>query len=353
MVKVSLQLAIHLFASLLLGWPICAVLRRLRVLDQPNQRSSHVVPTPRGGGIAILLVIAVSSLWTSRAHNDHLSWIAPMVAISIGIVSFVDDVRGLSASIRFGSHIAGALILIWGLGFTTSVGPMAKFTAQLQLPFPLILLLMVVWIVGYTNAFNFMDGINGIAGVQAGVGGLAMASVAGVGMDRWDSAPVLISLGVSGAALGFLPYNFPKPRMFMGDVGSAPLGMLLGFLVLWICREHGFRLFIPLAMIHSNFILDTSITLLRRIARGDRWLDSHREHFYQRLVRSGLSHTTVTSCEGILLSIASIISILVARASTFIQLISLTFVILMWGGFFLIAEYVFRRFNQISIRSES
>ncbi len=349
--KTLLMFVIPLFASLLLGWPIRAALRRLSILDHPNQRSSHVLPTPRGGGIAILLVLAASSFWMMSTYKDHLIWIAPVVAISVGIVSFVDDVWGLSAGVRFGTHIAGAMILIWGLGFTTSVGPIAKFTEQLQLPFPLILLLMVFWIVGYTNAFNFMDGINGIAGVQAGLGSLAMAAVAVVVVGRSDSAPVLVSLAVSGAALGFLPYNFPNPRMFMGDVGSAPLGMLLGFLVLWICREHGVQLFIPLAMIHSNFILDTSVTLLRRIARGDRWLDSHREHFYQRLVRSGFSHTTVTAWEGILLSIASTISIMVARASTTVQLVSFIYVILMWSVFFIMAEYVFRRFNQKNICS--
>ena len=347
-----MQLVGPLFASLLLGWPICAALQRLRILDQPNQRSSHVVPTPRGGGIAILSVIAGSSLWMSSAHKDPLMWVAPLVAVLVGIISLVDDVRGLSAGVRFGTHIAGALVLIWGLGFTTSDGPMAILVEQLELPFPLILLLMVFWIVGYTNAFNFMDGINGIAGIQAGVSAFAMAAVAGVSIGRWDSAPVMVSLAVSGASLGFLPHNLPKARMFMGDVGSAPLGMLLGFLVLWICREHGFQLFIPLAMIHANFILDTSITLLRRIARGDRWLDSHREHFYQRLVRSGFSHTAVTSCEGVLLSIASIISILVARFSTTAQLVTFTYVILMWGSFFAIAEYRFWETNQINNRSK-
>ena len=344
--KISIQLAVPLFASLLLGWPMAAALRRLRILDQPNQRSSHVAPTPRGGGIAILLVILASSLWVSRVHKDHLMWVAPLVAFLLGIISLVDDVRGLSAGVRFGTHIAAALVLIWGLGFTISVGSMAILAEQLQLPFSLIILLIVFWIVGYTNAFNFMDGINGIAGVQAGIGAFAMAAVAGVSTGRWDSAPVMVSLAVSGAALGFIPHNFPKARMFMGDVGSAPLGMLLSFLVLWICREHSFRLFIPLAMIHANFILDTSVTLLRRIARGDRWLDSHREHFYQRLVRAGFSHTAVTCWEGFLLVIASIISVLVARSSTAVQLGALATVIFIWGVFFSIAEYIFWRFNQ-------
>ena len=335
-----------LLGSLLLGWPICAVLQRLRILDQPNQRSSHVAPTPRGGGIAIILVIVASSLWMSRSHKDQLMWVAPLVAVLVGIISLVDDVRGVSAGVRFATHIGGALVLIWGLGFTISVGPMAVLAEQLQLPLPLIILLMMLWLVGYTNAFNFMDGINGIAGTQAGVSAFAMAAVAGVSIGRWDSAPVMVSLAVSGAALGFLPHNFPKARMFMGDVGSAPLGLLLSFLVLWICREHSFHLFIPLAMIHANFILDTSVTLLRRIARGDRWLDSHREHFYQRLVRAGFSHTAVTSCEGFLLIMVSIISVLVARSSTAVQLGALATVIFIWGVFFSIAEYIFWRFNQ-------
>lgn len=344
--KIELQFVITVFASLLMGWPTGVILRRLRILDQPNQRSNHVVPTPRGGGIAILFVIVSTMIWMSRSKSECLLWLAPLVAVGVGVISFVDDVRGLSAGVRFGTHIAGALVLIWALGFTITAGPMAVLAEQLQLPFPLIILLMTFWIVGYTNAFNFMDGINGIAGTQAGVSAFAMAAVAGVSIGRWDSEPIMVSLAVSGAALGFLPHNFPKARMFMGDVGSAPLGMLLGFLVLWICREHSFKLFIPLAMIHANFILDTSVTLLRRIARGERWLDSHREHFYQRLVRAGLSHTAVTILEGFLLVISSIISVLVARSSTTVQVGALVTIILIWGGFFSIAEYRFRRFNQ-------
>ena len=127
---------------------------------------------------------------------------------------------------------------------------------------------------------------------------------------------------------------------------SSPNGHPSIFRSLRICREHSFNLFIPLAMIHANFILDTSVTLLRRITRGDRWLDSHREHFYQRLVRAGLSHTAVTSWEGFLLVIVSIISVLVARSSTTVQLGALVTVILIWGVFFSIAECIFRKFNQ-------
>jgi UDP-N-acetylmuramyl pentapeptide phosphotransferase/UDP-N-acetylglucosamine-1-phosphate transferase len=316
---------------------------RWRILDHPNERSSHVGPTPRGGGISILLVIAVASLWLGRSHGGHITWMVPLVALGVGLVSLVDDVRGLSARVRFGAHILGAIALLWGAGLLDSRGEAGNLASTLHVSPRLLQGCMVFWIVGYTNSFNFMDGINGIAAVQAGVGALAMAAVAGVGVGNWESAPVLLSVVVSAAAFGFLPHNFPRARMFMGDVGSAPLGMLLAFLALWICREHGFRLFIPLAMIHANFILDTGITLCRRVVRGDRWLEPHREQFYQRLVRAGQSHTLVTGCEGVLLVVGSVAAVMMAGAGWRGQLVAAGFVVAMWGSFFVYAESIFRR----------
>lgn len=338
-----MQFLAALAASFALGWPICSALMRYRLLDQPNARSSHVAPTPRGGGIMILLVIAGASLWVGRSHSDRLAWVVPLSALGVGLVSLVDDVRGLSAAVRFGTHIVGAIVLIWGARLLDPRSVAGDWAASLFLPLPLLTAFMILWMVGFTNSFNFMDGINGIAAVQAGVGALAMAGVAAVGAGSWDSPPVLLSVAVSGAALGFLPHNFPRARMFMGDVGSAPLGMVLAFLALWICREHGLRLFIPLAMIHSNFILDTSITLFRRISRGDRWLEPHREHFYQRLIRAGLSHSFVTGCEAVLLVVSSVASVMAARAGMAGQLGAAGFVLVLWGCFFAYAESLFRR----------
>ena len=343
MVEMLTQFVIALLLSFLLGWPICAALERFRILDQPKQRSNHTAPTPRGGGIAILFVVASASLWLGRQHLDRLTWLLPLIVCLVGIISLIDDIRGLSAGIRFATHIVGAAILVWGLESSTSVGLATTLASRFQMPYPLGLVLMLFWVVGYTNAFNFMDGINGIAGMQAGLGALAMAVVTGVGGGSWCSAPLLIALSVSGAALGFLPYNFPRARMFMGDVGSAPLGMLLAFLVLWICRDHGFRLFIPLAMIHTNFILDTAVTLVRRIASGDRWLEAHKDHFYQRMVSSGYSHTAVTYCEGFLLIMTSLVSIIVARSSTAAQFTSLVTVIIMWCIVFGLVEIRYRK----------
>ena len=326
-----------------MGWPICFLLIRYRVLDQPNQRSSHVTATPRGGGIAVLASIGVACWWVGRLQADPLTWALPAVSAVVGVISLMDDIRGLSAAIRFGTHLVGAASLIWAGGIAVSNGERAVLSERLGIPMAVVVGLMLLWIVGYTNSFNFMDGINGLAGMQAGVGALAMAVVCGSATGRWDSLPVLVALAVSGSAFGFLPHNFPKARMFMGDVGSAPLGMILAFLALWMAREHGYRLFIPLALIHANFILDTAITLIRRVLRGENWLKPHREHFYQRLIRSGRSHAFVTGCEFLLLLVSALVSVVAARAGWAGQWAAAGFVSLIWVGFFAFAEVGFRR----------
>jgi UDP-GlcNAc:undecaprenyl-phosphate GlcNAc-1-phosphate transferase len=338
-----LYFSLSLLVSFLLGGPVRAALVRYRILDQPNQRSSHVAPTPRGGGLSILIAITLACIWGEHLNLDQLAWKVSIVAWMVGAVSLVDDLRGLSAVIRIGSHCLGALILGWSAGFFSPLGATAVLAKESGVSLGFIWFLITFWIVGYTNAFNFMDGINGIAGMQAGFGAIAMVAVVGVTTQDWRSSPIVVCLAVSGAAVGFLPHNFPKARMFMGDVGSAPLGMILAFLVLWICREHGFRLLIPLTLIHANFILDTAITLARRVARGERWMDPHREHFYQRLIRSGHSHSFVTGCESVLVLILSLISILVARSGLGVQLVGLVLVILVCLTFFAYAEVTFNR----------
>jgi UDP-N-acetylmuramyl pentapeptide phosphotransferase/UDP-N-acetylglucosamine-1-phosphate transferase len=276
-------------------------------------------------------------------HPDPLIWILPIMAIFVGAISLIDDVRGVPAGLRFGVHLVGAAVPIWLGGFVQAFGPLAELSNGLGVPQWILAVLMGLWMVGYTNAFNFMDGINGIAGFQAGIGGLVMALMVGVGQGKWDSAPVLMSLAVSGAAFGFLPHNFPRARMFMGDVGSAPLGMVLAFLALWICREHGFHLFLPISLVFSNFILDTSITLVRRIRRGDAWLQPHREHFYQRLIRSGRSHVFVTGWETGLLVLSGVVGVGVSTAGWMAQVLAVGFVFLVWASFFGYAEASFRR----------
>jgi hypothetical protein len=170
-----------------------------------------------------------------------------------------------------------------------------------------------------------------------------MALLAGVASGDFTSPPVLLSFALAGAALGFLPHNFPNARMFMGDVGSAPLGFLLGVLVVWLANSAGAWLIIPLALLHANFVLDTAITLIRRIGRGDQWYQAHREHFYQRLVRSGKSHAFVTGWELGLQGLVLALMLLYLQAGVPVRVVLIGVVILIWLGFFVICEISFRR----------
>jgi UDP-N-acetylmuramyl pentapeptide phosphotransferase/UDP-N-acetylglucosamine-1-phosphate transferase len=200
-----------------------------------------------------------------------------------------------------------------------------------------------------------MDGINGIAAGQAIITGLGMAVLVWLAghptqvsdfpfrfQDSGFSLPVLLSFCVAGAALGFLPHNFPQARMFMGDVGSAPLGFLLAVLALWLARDHGWWLLPPLVLLHANFTLDTAITLVRRVLRGEKWYDAHREHFYQRLIRSGKSHAFVTGCEMGLQVLVLGLMVAYLRSGPVLRIGLILAVFAVWGCFFAYCEREFK-----------
>ncbi|MCX6924750.1 MAG: glycosyltransferase family 4 protein, partial [Verrucomicrobia bacterium] len=282
--------------SFALCYPIARALRHLGVIDRPNQRSSHQVPTVRGGGIAIILVVLFGGL--AAGWRSDVALVLMGLSFGLAAVSLWDDLQPLPPTVRFGGHALAALGVLHALDWPRFSLEVAS-QPGVAWPAPMSGLLLFLWLTGYTNAFNFMDGINGLAAGQAIVTGLGMALLGSVASGQWSvvSPPVLLSLVVAGAALGFLPHNFPNARMFMGDVGSAPLGFLLAALVIWMARGFGWWLLVPLALLHANFVLDTGITLVRRVLRGERWYDAHREHFYQRLIRAGKSHPFVTGLE--------------------------------------------------------
>ena len=338
---VSFVVLLIAVVSYLLGFPVAKILARLGAVDQPNARSSHLKPVVRGGGItmaggAFLLVFCGFPLpWGVTA-------VMLSAALGIGVVSFYDDIKSVGAAIRFGCHsvaaIAALVVLHFsGLGLDSS-----------GLPVPVVALLWLLgflWMVGYTNAFNFMDGINGLAAGQAIVTGFGMALLGSLTLRGYDRAPVLWCVAIASAALGFLPHNFPQARIFMGDVGSAPLGFCLAMLTLWLAKSVGWWLLIPLVLLHANFVLDTGITLVRRILRGERWYDAHREHFYQRLIRSGKSHPFVTGLEMALQAVVLGLMVLYLHASAPMRVGLIALVILVWLAFFAFCEHSFRRSN--------
>jgi len=346
------QLAIFgasLVASLLIGWPLSAALNKFRILDRPKERSSHVVPTPRGGGIGIISVVIFTIVAFIVLQPNRLKFAIIIVVFLVSFVSLIDDIRGVSAVFRFLTQTIAAVILVGSFDFNILGIEFFSDKNLLSLLRVLKFSVFVFLIVGYTNAFNFMDGINGLAAMQAGVGGLAMAIVVGVSSWCWDSPAVLVLLSISGAAFGFLPHNFPNARMFMGDVGSAPLGMIFAAISIWVCCYEGYNLLVPIVIINVNFIIDTSVTLLRRIYRGDNWLEPHCEHFYQKLVRSGLSHAQVTRYAALLLTLTSLMAICIVHEKLEVQLALLTFVLVLWGVFYRLSEVRFKRRTKLNL----
>lgn len=332
-----------LLVTLVAGWPVQRVLAHCGIVDRPNARSSHSQPTVRGGGVAILLAVVLASAMAANGQGK-VAVLTTMLAAAciLGVLSFADDLQSLRPSVRFGAHALAALAVLFALGWP-ALGVGLTANHLITLPSILSALVAFLWIAGYTNAFNFMDGINGIAASQAALTGLGTAAIYRVSTGSGDGWPAVLALAISGAALGFLPYNFPRARMFMGDVGSAPLGFLLASLTLWTAQKAGWELLLPLALLHANFVLDTGLTLGRRILRGERWYEAHRDHFYQRLIRAGKSHTFVTGWEMALQGGVLLMMLLYLQMGPGVRALLIVGVLLIWLVFFACCETAFRK----------
>ncbi|HTB80554.1 MAG TPA: glycosyltransferase family 4 protein [Opitutaceae bacterium] len=315
---------------------VSVLLRRFGVVDKPNARSSHDIPTVRGGGIVLVLVILVMMLWLAAGHQSYLVGLA-VIFFGLAAISFWDDLRSLSPTFRFGAQvIAVASALLWLKIIVPSDGTMA---AADHIVFFVI---SFVWMLGYMNAFNFMDGINGLAGGQALVTALGTAILAHLAGLSWTHPALFLALVVAAASAGLLPHNFPRAKVFMGDVGSVSLGFLLAVITVWIACDTSWWLLPWLGLLHANFVLDTGITMVRRVALGERWYEAHREHFYQRLIRAGQSHQKVTLSEMALQGVVMVLLIAVQPTNWTGRIMAVVTVLLLWSGFFLYAEYTFR-----------
>lgn len=282
------------------------VLRRRAILAQPNERSSHTIPTPHGGGIAVVAVIAI--LWGGRAFASGDLWLGAVLAAALGLaaVSWIDDLRSLSAITRLAAQ-----------GVAVAVGTASLlddgFFFQGFLPGwldPLAAALGWIW---FVNLFNFMDGIDGISGVETACVGGGAALVAMLAPDLAPETAALASvsgLTLAAAALGFLVWNWHPAKVFLGDVGSVPLGFLLGWVLLDLAAA---GLWAPALILPLYYLADATITLAQRALRGEKIWRAHREHFYQRATqngpaRPGRSHAevslTILICNLVLVALA-------------------------------------------------
>ncbi|MGB7926154.1 MAG: glycosyltransferase family 4 protein [Pyrinomonadaceae bacterium] len=289
-----LLLAILSLTALALSYLCVGGLRRWaerrRFLDVPNERSSHSRPTPRGGGLAIVAItlvgIGLSALMRPITSGTMLLTYI-LGAIIIAVAGWLDDLRSLPVGVRFIAHGLGALLVIAGTGFSCAVD--FPLLGQMHLGW-LGLSLIFIWILGLTNSYNFMDGIDGIAGGQALVAGVGWAL-----FGWWGDLWLVSALGalVAASSLGFLGHNWPPARIFMGDVASGFLGYTFAALPV-IAGQRDPRFILVGALLVWPFLFDTIFTFLCRLGRGENVFAAHRSHLYQRLVIAGYSHRFVS-----------------------------------------------------------
>lgn len=275
-------------------------------LDIPNERSSHTQPVPHGAGIVIVVICLLAYVPISIFVTGSFSWGYFTGASLIALVSFLDDRYSVASIYRLLTHSVAAVLLIYDQGTWHGI----TMLGNLQLGnFGYVL--TFIWIVWMVNSYNFMDGIDGLAGLQAVIAGLGWLAL---GLMLNMPALFLFSGVIAFSSLGFLFHNWTPANIFMGDVGSAFLGFTFAALPLLARNMANYAwdlLPIAAALFVWFFLFDSVITLFRRAIRGERIWIAHREHFFQRLVSSGLTHRMVTVIYGILASLLSL-SVLVS-----------------------------------------
>jgi UDP-N-acetylmuramyl pentapeptide phosphotransferase/UDP-N-acetylglucosamine-1-phosphate transferase len=296
-----------------------------RLIDQPGERRSHAVATPRGGGIAIVAAVCIAVLaLIARQPSQIVSLTAGLIGFClVAVIGWVDDHRPLSPWLRLAVHAVAATVLASGL-WLGGADLVVAGTAGL-----LCMALVNVW--------NFMDGIDGIAVTQAAIVALAFGFVAA------GATAVLLALALIASICGFLPFNLPKARIFLGDVGSGALGYVLAWLAALAMAGMPERLWLLLLLPLSAFLLDAGLTLSSRIVRGEQWWLPHVEHVYQRWARRTGSHPKVTAAYALWTGLAVIIMGYKVLAYRRGEADDITLVVLAWLGLGIALWYGLRR----------
>jgi Fuc2NAc and GlcNAc transferase len=285
------------FACLGLGaagaWLVAGVPFRTRLLDTPNERSSHTIPTPRGGGVGILAAFIMAGL-TLRIPTTFL-----FAAILISAVSFYGDYFRISVKFRLVVQVFSALILLFPLLPRLATHYALSMFGYSPFLFLLILPVIFLFMIGTANFYNFMDGINGMAGLSGaiGFGLLGLYTLYRPPPDAFQTSLSLLSLGIALACLGYLPFNMIRARVFMGDVGSILLGFVFAGLVVTLSRDY--LEMVCFAAILFPFYADELTTMAVRLKRRESLLQSHRRHLYQLLVNEfGIAHWKISLVYG-------------------------------------------------------
>ena len=311
--------AIAASIALILSYAASRIVSRSKLLpDKPNHRSSHARITPRAGGVAIMggwtAAILLITGFSKDVADKNLLLVLAAFGIVIALFGFLDDRFALSSRIKLGFQASAAIcfVVLFG-GFETLPLP---FVGLVTLGF-LGGLVSLLWIIGFMNAFNFMDGADGLAGASAVIVLSAFSvAAAGLGAPTLAIAAMVLVFAIGG----FLRVNFPYGKLFMGDSGSQSIGFLIAGFAILGARVEGATLnalFVATAM--SPFLFDALFTVAHRLARGQNVLNAHREHLYQLLMRHGYSHVRVTSIYTMLTAVSTAIAIFMMHAPPAVQ----------------------------------
>ncbi|HEY5728909.1 MAG TPA: glycosyltransferase family 4 protein [Anaerolineales bacterium] len=278
------------FISYLGVWIIRRYAERRQLLDHPNERSSHSMPTPRGGGLAIVLIVTGTGLAYVRTEDFSRNLVFIVCGLIIAFLGWRDDTHSLSPRVRFAVQGLIAAASIWGLGYFSSVTIPLFGVLQLGM---VGIVITFLWIIGLTNAYNFMDGIDGMAG------GVALA--AGVGWMMLtlnisylaDSFVFWIALAIAASSAGFLAHNWHPAKIFMGDVASTFLGYTFAVMPLLASDKEGDALMLG-TLLMWTIIMDAGVTFIRRAFKREDVFAAHRTHVYQRLVIGGYTHQSIS-----------------------------------------------------------
>ena len=317
--------AILLIVSYLLTWVIKNFSTKNRILDIPNERSSHSLPTPKGGGLAIVIAwyIGITILFFFGAVSSNL-YFALLSGILLAAISLLDDVFDIQPVIRLSVQTITVII-----SFILLKGIQTVYIGDKDI-FPMIILytITIVGMVWFINLYNFLDGIDGYASFEAITIGLALYFFTG------QSINLILIASVSG----FLIWNWPKARIFMGDVGSTQLGFVIVVLGVYFHNEHKLSIICWLILL-APFWFDATLTLYRRWRNNEKLSQAHRKHIYQRLVQSGFSHLKVD----IFLSLINLILIFMVFVCMKYKVLQIPLLILTLASLYIVTMYADKR----------
>ena len=289
--------------------------RLFGIMDIPNHRSLHNTPKPRTGGIAVLVSILLGFFLLQQYVDSLILAVLPYALLVAGI-AFVDDIISISALWRLLLQVIVAFVIaLNGLVFDTVTLP------GIEIPIPSIigLIVTVLFIVWMVNLYNFMDGMDGFSGGMAIIG---FGTFAIMGFIKGDMSFGVVNLIVVAGALGFLVFNLPPSKIFLGDVGATLFGMFVALFILWADTKNIFPAWIGI-IVFLPFILDSTVTLFKRILRGEKVWIAHCSHYYQRLVLSGLGHKKTLILELVGMLVCSLTSLALFYLNSIVIQISL------------------------------